>query len=188
MFMSECGYKIATELIPEKFPTHAHSAEFCEAVGRAVMTCGYLENCLLQTCRALLMLNEKESGRSAEEVAKEADLKIAAHASDTLFSLIKFYGECCNNNRYVSPIRTEKVAELCKKIGPLRNVLCHGFWHKPGVDGSVKIDFVNRKLEKFDTPITIEWLNQMQRHCAEVAAEVESTWALALGNKKYGEQ
>lgn len=186
--MSEFGYRIDTASIPDKFPTHTHSAEFCEAVGRVVMTCGYLEDRLFQTCRALLILNEKESGRNAEDVAKEVDEKILSHMSDTLAPLIRFYCKCCDSNRYVSPIRTQKVASLCREIGPLRNVICHGFWHKPSCDGEVKVGFVNRNLEKFDTPITIAWLNQMQRHCAEVAAEVDSTWMLALGDRKYGDQ
>lgn len=180
--MGDHGYRIDTESIPVKYPTHTHSAEFCEAVGRAVMTCGYLEQRLFQTCRALLILKGKGSGREAQEVAAEVDAKIAPHLTDSLASLIRFYRECCEQNRDVSPIRTEKVATLCRDIGTLRNVLCHGFWHKPNNDGSVKVDFANRKNGRFDTPITIAWLNQMQRHCAEVAAEVDSTWTMALGN------
>src|SRR5690606_32245141 len=68
----------------------------------------------------------------------------------------------------------ELIADL-RAAAVVRNVMCHGSWGMPDdADRSLPL-FVNKRIEKFETPIDIAYLEQLQRHTAELACAVINT-------------
>ena len=62
----------------------------------------------------------------------------------------------------------------------MRNVLCHGSWSRSPDKNSASVPLFIRKernqdVEVFDTAIDAEFLQQTQRHTAELACEVVNT-------------
>lgn len=179
---SSHGYRVDTESLPDKFPTHRYSSEFCEALGRVVMTFGYLEERLFQVCRVLMIRGRCKAGRDIEQVKNEIDQELRSWEADPLGKLIEHYQLVCKQISGVSTVRTEKVVAYCKNIRPYRNALCHASWGLPDTEGRFHPKYVDKLRGRFDAAIDVGWLNQMQRHTAEVIAEVESTWTLLLGS------
>lgn len=59
-----------------------------------------------------------------------------------------------------------------REAARLRDVLCHGLWSVPDMDGASLPLFVVQKLNVFDTRIDCAFLEQVQRHVAEVSCAV----------------
>ncbi len=68
----------------------------------------------------------------------------------------------------------ELVADI-KNATVIRNVLCHGLWRSPDKDGASIPLFVSKKKEVFETPINTAYLEQVQKHVAELACAVINT-------------
>ena len=181
---NSCGYRVDTESLPDKFPTHRYPSEFCEALGRVVMTFCYLEERLFQVCRILMIRECCKAGRDIEQAKNEVDRELQCWEADPLGKLIEHYQSICKQIPGVSVVRTEKVIEYCKDIRPFRNAPCHASWGLSDPKGKFHPKYVDRFRGRFDAAIDVGWLNQMQRHTAEVIAEVESTWMLLLGSEQ----
>ena len=61
---------------------------------------------------------------------------------------------------------------MLREASRIRNVLCHGSWRTPDKNGASTPLFVDRKGEVFDTAVDCAFLDQVQRHVAELACGV----------------
>jgi hypothetical protein len=160
--------------LPPMFPTHGHSREFWEQLGRTVATFGFLEEALGKAIFAFTATRQY----STEEIdaAYQAWLPQLERAlTDQLGNLAGSFGKAARDN---PAITTENIGELIedlKKATVIRNVLCHGSWRLPDENGASVPLFINREKEKFDTLIDLAYLRQVQAHVVDLICSVIDT-------------
>jgi hypothetical protein len=171
--------------LPELFPTHKHSAEFWEVLGRAVGTFGYLEKILKDAILAI----------TAVQPVSEADFDDAYQSwlktvneiiTDSMARLIKKFEKAVRDHP-----KTEKkdidwlICEL-EKAKAYRDVICHGAWlGNPDKDGKsipwfVKKDMTAKPSKSdplqgkllFETEINAEVIEAVRKSVVELACEV----------------
>ena len=118
---------IDRDKLPPLFPTHRHSPQFWEQLGRTIATYGFLEEVL---GRAIFAFTATRNYSPDEiDAAFQAWLPQLERAlKDQLWNLAESYGKAARDNPATT---TENVAELVediKKATVIRNVLCHGSW------------------------------------------------------------
>lgn len=165
------GYIIDRDKLPENYPTHAHSAEFWEELGRTVATFGFLEEAL---GKAIFALTATKQYPEAE--IEEAYLKwiptLQKALTDALGSLISSYGKALKANDGVEfADKDEFIADL-RAASKVRNALCHGSWRLPNAAGQSVPMFVTHELEIFETPVDIAFLKQVRAHALGLACTV----------------
>lgn len=161
--------------LPAQFPTHRHSALFWEHLGRAIATFGFLEEVL---ARAIFAFTATRKYNSSEEanVAYEAWLpQLEQVLVDQLWNLAEKYGKAVRENQNSTILNVNELVIDIQKATKIRNVLCHGSWGTPDEAGKSLPLFVNKDLEKFDTPIDVEYLLKVQRHVADLSCAVINT-------------
>lgn len=161
--------------LPALFPTHRHSAQFWEHLGRTVATFGFLEEVLGKAIFAFTATRRYNNEEEAEAAYREWLPKLERALTDQLWNLAESYEKAVREN---SDLTTENVDELVKDIKDatkIRNVLCHGSWHVPDKDSKSLPLFINKHNEIFETRIDIAFLQQVQLHVAELACEVVNT-------------
>ena len=62
-----------------------------------------------------------------------------------------------------------------RKAAAMRNILCHGSWRLPGASGASLPFFVNRQKMVVDSPMNQQFIDQVQRHVAELACAVTNS-------------
>lgn len=165
---------IDQEKLPPLFPTHRHSSQFWEHLGRTIATFGFLEEVLGKAIFAFTATRNY----SADEIdaAYKAWLPQLERAlTDQLWNLAESYGKAARDNPRTTTDNVNELVEHIKKATVIRNVLCHGSWRAPNVNGASVPFFVNRQKEVFDTAIDIAYLKQVQVHVAELACAVINT-------------
>jgi hypothetical protein len=160
--------------LPPMFPTHRHPAQFWEALGRTIATFGFLEETLGKAIFAFT--GTRPFG---EEEVQEAYLRWLAQLeralTDQLWNLAEAYGKAVRDHPHATIQNLEELVADIKKGAEIRNVLCHGSWRAPDNDGASIPLFVNKKKEIFATPIDVAYLEQVQKHVAELACAVINT-------------
>ena len=134
------------------FPTHGHSAEFWEQLGRTVATFGFLEEVLGKAIFAFTATRQY----SPEEIdaAYQAWLPQLERAlTDQLWNLAESFGEAARDNPVTTTENIGELIEYIKKATDIRNVLCHGSWRLPDENGASVPLFVHRKNGKLDGSI-----------------------------------
>jgi hypothetical protein len=167
-------YIIDIENLPPRYPTHRHTAEFWEALGRAVATFGFLEETL---GKAIFSFTATRSYPEDQiQVAYEKWLPTLERAlSDQLGSLIDTYGKAVRDHGEATIQNLPELIEDLRAASVVRNVICHGSWGEPDMAGRSIPLFVNRRKEKFETPVDIDFLDHLQRHTVELACAVIDT-------------
>ena len=66
----------------------------------------------------------------------------------------------------------DDLVENIKRAASIRNMLCHGAWNPPDEDGKSLPSYINRRGEKFETRIDIDYLTQIRRHVRKLACAV----------------
>ncbi len=170
-------FQIDFDNLPAHFPTHLHSPEFWEALGRAVATFGFLEETLAQAIFSFTAT--RQYPETEIEAAFEKWLATLEHAlSDPLGKLIGSYEKAVREHPK-APINPDKLDELIgrlREVSTFRNLLCHASWNRrPDEQGRSLPWFFNKRKDMFDTPIGLAWLVQMQRHTTELACFVRDT-------------
>ncbi len=156
------------------FPTHRHSPEFWEHLGRAIASFGFLEEVLGKAIFAFTATRHY----SDEEIdaAYEAWLpKLERALTDQLYNLAESYGKAARDNPDTTTGNINDLVEDIKEAAVIRNVLCHGSWRSPDAGGSSVPLFVNRQKEIFETPINVAYLQQIQRGVADLTCSVVDT-------------
>ena len=162
-------FYIDCEQLPSDFPTHGHSAEFWEALGRAVAAFGFLEEMLGKAIFALTATRKIPADQF--EVEYEKWLPTLEKAlTDPLGGLIGAYERAVqdNDNAKIPGDLLEHLREAATR----RNVICHGSWRSPDdQDRSVPF-YVDRKRGRWETPIDVAHLAQLRQHVAELSCDV----------------
>ncbi|MET3897162.1 hypothetical protein ABIB57_001099 [Devosia sp. UYZn731] len=160
--------------LPGQYPTHRHKPEFWEALGRAVATFGFLEETLGRAIFAIT--GGREAPEEEVEVALREWLKTVEQGiSVPLVQRIEVYGKHLRQHPGRTIQNPEDLIASLKEAAVLRNVICHGSWHSPDARGRSVPFFFNKSIEKFEIPIDVAYLKQLQRHVAELACEVIDT-------------
>lgn len=158
--------------LPAFYPTHRHSAQFWEHLGRAVATFGFLEEVLGKAIFAFTA-TRRYDGTEEAEAAYEAWLPQLQQAlTDQLWNLAEKYGKAVRSNTDSTISNIDELVNDIKEATKLRNVLCHGSWRMPDEAGKSLPLFVNKNNKKFETAIDIEFLRTVQRHIAELSCAV----------------
>ena len=89
--------------------------------------------------------------------------------TNPLGNLIEQYGKAVRKHPDAVVENLDVLLDHLRKSARLRNVLCHGSWPAPDENGASVPLFVDQKLNVFDTPIDCAFLDQVQRHVAEVS-------------------
>ena len=165
---------IDIESLPSGFPTHRHSAQFLEALGRAVATFGFLEEVLGKAIFSFSAMRPYPEDVIAAAYSKWLPTLERA-LSDQLGGLIDSYGKAVRDHGEATIENLPELLEDLREASTVRNVICHGSWGVPNETGHSIPFFVNRKIEKFETPVDIVFLDQLQRHTTELACAVMNT-------------
>ena len=118
-------YIVDDKGLPENFPTHRHSGEFCEALGRTVATFGFLEETLGKAIFSFTATREISEDQIQAEFEKWLPT-LERGLSDPLGGLIDAYGKAVRNNKAATITNLDNLLEDLRKAAVLRNVLCHG--------------------------------------------------------------
>lgn len=165
---------VAVDELPFGFPTHRHPSGFWQALGRAVATFGFLEETL---GKAIFSFTAMRSYTDEQiEEAYRGWLKTLERAlSDPLGNLIESYGKAVRDHGDTTIENLDELIADLRGAAVIRNVICHGSWGMPDDAGRSLPLFVNKRIEKFETPIATAYLDQLQRHTAELACVVINT-------------
>ena len=167
---------IDEKALPVNFPTHRHDAAFWERLGRTVATYGFLEEIL---GKAIFSFTATKSYEESEiDLAYEQWLpKLERALTDSLGNLIDQYEKAVREHPDAGVASVDDLLGHLRMAAKLRNVLCHGSWPPPDENGAAIPKFVDQRLNVFDTPIDHAFLDQVQRHVAEVACAVMNSVA-----------
>uniref|UniRef100_UPI0035CA2AC7 hypothetical protein n=1 Tax=uncultured Sphingomonas sp. TaxID=158754 RepID=UPI0035CA2AC7 len=165
---------VAVDKLPLRFPTHRHSSDFWEALGRAIATFGFLEQTLGKAIFSFTAMRSYPEDKI--QGAYQGWLRTLERAlSDPLGKLITSYQEAVRDHGDASIENLDELFVDLRSAAVIRNVICHGSWGVPDDVGRSLPLFVNNRIEKFETPIDIAYLDQLQRHTAELACAVIKT-------------
>jgi hypothetical protein len=172
---------IDIDKLPPNFPTHAHTAEFWEALGRTIGTFGFLEQTLGKAIFAYTGMREIPDYQV--NAAYERWVLTLQHAlGDTLGSLIDTYGKAVRDHGTPIIGNFDTLIDQLREAARMRNVLCHGAWNKkPDAEGRSIPFYVSGlgvKQKIFDSPVGIAFLQQVQRGVVELACEVMNSVTL----------
>ncbi len=160
--------------LPEKYPTHAHSAAFWESLGRTIATFGFLEEILSKAIFAFTATRPYEE-HEIEKAYKDW-LPILENAlTDSLRRLIKTYGKSVREHPNSTIENLDELLSDLQEASKIRNVLCHGSWRPPDNNGASIPFFVNKEKLIFDTAVDCQFLNQVQSHVTGLVCSVVNT-------------
>jgi hypothetical protein len=170
----QAGYIVNQDALPEKYPTDKHEAVFWESLGRAVATFGFLEETLTKAIFSFTATRPYDE-HEIQKAYTEWLPKLERSLSDPLGNLIDTYGKSVRDNPMATINDMDELLNNLREASKIRNVLCHGSWRLPNASGASIPFFVNRQKEVFETAIDIHFINQVQRHTADLACSVINT-------------
>jgi len=140
--------------LPSGFPTHKHSSEFWEALGRTVATFGFLEETPGKSIFSFTAT--RRIPPSEQEAEFEKWLPTLERAlTDPLGGLIDTYAKVVRANSDATVTNLDDLLDDLRKASAIRNVLCHGSWRMPDKEGRSLPLFVNKKRKYFKHPWTL---------------------------------
>lgn len=169
--MSEEHHRIDREQLPSDYPTHRHSGEFWEQLGRAVATYGFLEQVLGRAIFALTATRKYRQDELQEAYNKWLG-QLERALSDPLGGLIVAYGKALQDHHKLPVSNSEHLIKELHLAAQLRNVLCHGAWQVPDAEGKSLPLFVDKKQKVFATPIDVTYLRQVRDQVLDLACAV----------------
>jgi hypothetical protein len=167
-------YFVEPDGLPDRFPTHRHEAAFWESLGRAVATFGFLEEIL---GKAIFSFTATRPYKEAEiqQAYSEWLPKLERALSDPLGNLIDAFGKAVRDNPDTAIDNLDDLLGDLRKTSQMRNILCHGSWSLPDARGASIPFFVNRQKEIVDCAMDRQFIDQVQRHTANLACAVINT-------------
>jgi hypothetical protein len=157
--------------LPATFPTHPHAPEIWEQLGRTIATFGFLEETLGKAIFAFTATTEYSEDDIDEVLAKWSD-QLQHALTDTLIPLVDVYAKVVREHQDSDFANLDELVEDIKKIATIRNALCHGSWRKPDSDGRSQLYFFNKKAEKFDSRVDVDWLRKLQANLVDLISSV----------------
>lgn len=168
-------HRVDVSGLPPQFPTHRHSPEFWEALGRAVATFGFLEETLGKAIYAISGTREIPGEAAIESTLDEWGKLLNIAVSTPLVSRIELLGKHLKAHPKKTIENLEDLIADLKEAAVLRNVICHGSWGAPDPEGRSTPLYLNKKIEKFESAIDVAYLTQLQQHVSELACGVIDT-------------
>jgi hypothetical protein len=160
--------------LPEKFPTHRHEPKFWESLGRAIATFGFLEEVLGKAIFSFTATRPYEEAE-IEQAYREWLPKLEHALIDPLGNLIDVYGRAVRDNPNAVIDNLERLLSDLRKAAQMRNILCHGSWRMPDRKGASVPLFVNKQKQLVDIAMDQPYIDQVQRHAADLACAVINT-------------
>jgi len=164
-------YCIDCEQLPADFPTHRHSADFWEALGRAVAAFGFLEEVLGKAIFALTATRRIPANQVEQEYEKWLPTLEKA-LTDPLGGLISAYVEAARANDSAKISNLDDVLKHLREAASQRNVICHGSWRPPDGQGRSVPFYVDKKRGVWEKPVDVAHLAQLRQHVAELSCAV----------------
>ena len=162
---------VDADSLPARFPTHRHPSLFWESLGRTVATFGFLEEVLGKAIVSFTAT--KPHDRSEIDAAYEGWLPQLKRAlTDPLSGLINQFERAVRKHPNATIEDLNCLLHDLRKASETRNVLCHGSWRAPDTNGASIPFLVNRSGRVFSTSIDCRFLDQTQRHVAELSCKV----------------
>lgn len=171
MSAQRAGHIVDVAGLPPDFPTHLHTEQFWEQLGRTVATFGFLEETLGKAIFALTATRKYEDSEIDAAYAKWLPTLNRA-VSDPLGGLIDSYGKALREHPEVKYAGADTLIADLRSAAQLRNVLCHGSWRTPDSSGKSLPFFITSKMMKFETPIDVAHLKQTRAHVVELVCAV----------------
>jgi hypothetical protein len=165
-------YVIKQEELPALYPTHGHSPQFWEYLGRTVATFGFLEEVLGKAIFALQATRRYDSDEELRAAYEGWERHLQRALTDQIFNLSEVYLKAFRDNDDPSISGIDELVSRIKEAGKIRNVLCHGSWRLPDEAGRSLPYFFNKQCEKFETLIDIDFLRNVQRCVTEYSCAV----------------
>ena len=166
--------QIDRSALPALYPTHTHSPQFWEQLGRTVATFGFLEEVLGKAIFAYTG-TRIYGADEIEDALKAWGPKLERALKDTLKPLADSYGEAVKENKNAKVENIDELIRLIKDAANVRDILCHASWRPPDAEGKSLPFFVNRRNEEVETKMDIQYLRQIQGHAADLAYIVIDT-------------
>jgi hypothetical protein len=167
-------YTINRKSLPENFPTHRHSGEFWETLGRTVATFGFLEEILGKAIFSFTATRKIPENERQAEFEKWL-LTLQRALSDPLGGLIDTYGKAVRSNNAAKITDLDDLIEGLRRASAIRNVICHGSWRVPDKQGRSVPLFVDKNNKVFETPIDIAYLREVRQDVVELTCKVIKT-------------
>ena len=168
------GHIVDVAGLPLEFPTHLHDPKMWEELGRTVATFGFLEEILSKAIFAFSATTEY-SEEAVAEVLERWLGQLEKALTDTLGAKIDAYAKSVKVNGKLDMESFDQLVEDLRDSSQVRNVLCHGSWQAPNNDGTVQINFMNRKKLVFCAPVDLAFLKQTRYATAVLAVHVINT-------------
>jgi len=165
---------VALDRLPSWFPTHKHEGEFWESLGRAVATFGFLEEVLSKAIFSFTATRPYDEAEIKQAYAEWLP-KLERALTDPLGNLIDAYGKAVRAHSGATIENLDDLLSDLRKASAMRNILCHGSWRLPNAAGASVPFFVNRRKKVVDTVMNRQFIDQVQRHAAELACAVINT-------------
>jgi len=143
-------------------------------LGRAVATFGFLEEMLAKTIFAFTAIRPYEESE-AEQAFEQWLPKLERALTDPLGGLIDLFGKVVRDHPDEAITDLPDLLSDLKKAAEMRNILCHGSWRLPDTQGASVPFFVNRQMDVVETAMDCAYLDQVQRHTAQLACSVINT-------------
>ena len=169
--MKENPHYVDPESVPPKFPTHRHKEEFWENLGRVVATFGFLEEVLGKAIFSFTATRPLEPSELNDAYQKWVSTLEKA-LTDPLGKLIDNYERAVKEHPHASAQDLGNLIRCLREASKIRNVLCHGSWPPPDLQGASRPRFVDKKLNEFCTSVDCAFLVQVQKHVAQLSCGV----------------
>lgn len=143
-------------------------------MGRPVATFGFLKEVLgkaIFSFTATRSYNETDIQQAYAEWLSKLERALI----DPLGNLIDAYGKAARDHRDATIDNLDDLLADLRKASKTRNILCHGSWRLPDTSGVSIPFFVNRQKEIVDSTMDPQFVNQVQRHTANLACAVINT-------------
>lgn len=141
-------------------------------MGRTVATYGFLEEALGKAIFAFTGTREIPEEQTQAEYEKWLP-KLEKALSDALGGLIDSYGKAGRSNSSATISNLDELLTDLREAAAIRNVLCHGSWNQlPDEQGQSIPFYINRKQEKWEGPLDIASLEQVQRHVLKLTCDI----------------
>jgi hypothetical protein len=147
---------------------------FWESLGRAVATFGFLEEVLGKAIFSFTATRRYDESEIQQAYAEWIP-KLERALTDPLGNLIDAYGRAVREHPTATIENLDDLLRDLRKASATRNILCHGSWRLPDANGASVPFFVNRRQEVIETAMDCQYIDQVQRHTAELACWVIST-------------
>lgn len=159
--------------LPNGFPTHRHTNELWEELGRTVATFGFLEEVLGRAIFAVTATKQVSEEEAEAEVTKWI-VTLERALDDTLGKLIDSYEKALANRPEAAGAMKEAGLsfQALREANVIRNALCHGSWQPPDGNGRSELRYVDKRRGVFDTAVDLKFLQQTRQGVVELICDV----------------